>query len=87
MCIYGVPAPKDPLPVQAQELFMREITVLTSFSGATEQTMTEAIAAVRQDEIFFEKLLGNRITLQELPKELTEWNPLPGTRTIVDMNV
>jgi L-iditol 2-dehydrogenase len=86
VCIYGVPKQGISLPVSPHELFMREITVITSFAGATDQTMAAAIAYIQRDEKFFEQLLGRMIPLEKLPTELTVWNPQPGTRTVVDMN-
>ncbi|MEY3867123.1 MAG: hypothetical protein RLZZ338_1014 [Cyanobacteriota bacterium] len=86
VCIYGVPKPGISLPISPHELFMREITVISSFAGATEQTMGAAIAYIKRDEQFFEQLLGRIIPLEKLPSELTGWNPQPGTRTVVDMN-
>ena len=87
VCIYGVPKVGVPLPIAPHELFMREIAVITSFAGATEQTMGRAIDYIRNDEAFFEQLLGRVISLQNLPQELTAWNPQLGTRTFVDMNI
>lgn len=86
VCIYGVPKPGISLPISPHELFMREITVISSFAGATDQTMGAAIAYIKRDEQFFEQLLGRIIPLEKLPSELTGWNPQPGTRTVVDMN-
>ncbi|WP_017720122.1 zinc-binding dehydrogenase [Kamptonema formosum] len=86
VCIYGVPKPGIPLPVSPHELFMREITVFTSFAGATDKTVTAAIECIKRDEAFFEGLLGRLIPLEKLPEELTSWSPQPGTRTVVDMN-
>ncbi len=83
VCVYGVPEADCPLPIAAHDLFMREITVLTSFAGATVQTMQQAIAYISKDESFFEGLLGRQISLQELPEQLIHWGPLPGTRTVV----
>lgn len=83
VCVYGVPVSGRPLPIDAHDLFMREITVFASFAGATEQTMTQAISYLSEDESFFEGLLGRHISLEELPQQLTHWGPLPGTRTIV----
>jgi threonine dehydrogenase-like Zn-dependent dehydrogenase len=83
VCVYGVPEADSPLPIAAHDLFMREITVLTSLAGATDQTMQQAIDYISKDESFFEGLLGRRISLQELPQQLTHWGPLPGTRTVV----
>jgi len=86
VCIYGVPKQEISLPVSPHELFMREITVITSFAGATDQTMGAAIAYIKRDEEFFEQLLGRMIPLEKLPDELTVWCPQPGTRTVVDMS-
>ncbi|CAD5967062.1 Threonine dehydrogenase family Zn-dependent dehydrogenase [Planktothrix tepida] len=86
VCIYGVPKPEISLPISPHELFMREITVITSFAGATDHTMGAAIAYIKRDEQFFEQLLGRIIPLEKLPTELTVWCPQPGTRTVVDMN-
>ncbi|NMG11474.1 alcohol dehydrogenase catalytic domain-containing protein [Brasilonema sp. UFV-L1] len=83
--IYGVPKQGIALPVSPHELFMREIAVLTSFAGATDETMGRAIAHIKRDEAFFEQLLGRAIPLEKLPDELTNWSPQPGTRTVVDM--
>ena len=85
--IYGVPKQDLALPVSPHELFMREITLLTSFAGATDATITAAIAYLKQDEAFFEKLLGKFIPLEQLSEELTNWSPKPGTRTVVDLEV
>lgn len=85
VCIYGVPKKGISLPVSPHELFMREIAVLTSFAGATDQTMGTAIEHIKRDEAFFEQLLGRLIPLEKLPTELTSWSPQPGTRTVVDM--
>ena len=85
VCIYGVPKFGIDLPISPHELFMREIAIVTSFAGATEQTMTKAIATIKDDEAFFEQMLGRRIPLAQLPRELTSWSPQPGTRTVVDM--
>ncbi|MBJ7294759.1 MAG: zinc-binding dehydrogenase [Dolichospermum sp.] len=86
VCIYGVPKQEISLPVSPHELFMREITVITSFAGATDKTMEAAIAYIKRDEEFFEQLLGRMIPLEKLPTELTVWCPQPGTRTVVDMS-
>lgn len=86
VCIYGVPKQGISLPISPHEIFMREITVISSFAGATDQTMGAAIACIKRDEQFFEQLLGRIIPLEKLPSELTGWNPQPGTRTVVDMN-
>lgn len=83
--IYGVPIQDLALPITPHQLFMREITVLTSFAGATDLTIATAIQYLKQDEVFFEQLLGKFITLEQLFQELTNWNPLPGTRTVVDL--
>ncbi|MEC4893834.1 MAG: alcohol dehydrogenase catalytic domain-containing protein [Oscillatoria sp. PMC 1051.18] len=83
--IYGVPKPDITLPMSPQELFMQEVTVLTSFAGATDATITAAIDYIKQDEAFFEKLLGKFIPLEQLSQELTYWSPQPGTRTVVDL--
>lgn len=83
--IYGVPKQDLALPVSPHELFMREITVLTSFAGATDSTINTAIEYLKQDEAFFEQLLGKFIPLEKLPNELTNWSPQPGTRTVVDL--
>ncbi|TAF11344.1 MAG: theronine dehydrogenase [Nostocales cyanobacterium] len=85
VCIYGVPKAGIALPISPHELFMREIAVITSFAGATEQTMGKAINYIQNDEAFFEQLLGRVIPLEKLPDELTSWSPQPGTRTVVDM--
>ena len=85
VCIYGVPKAGSPLPISANELFMREIAVITSFAGATDQTMGKAIKYIKDDEGFFEQLLGRVISLEQLPDELTCWYPQPGTRTVVDL--
>ncbi len=85
--IYGVPKPGIHLPVSPHELFMREIAIVTSFAGATEQTMTEAISTIKRDEAFFKQMLGCRISLLQLPGELTSWSPQPGTRTFVDLSI
>ncbi len=66
---------------------MREIALITSFAGATEETMGAAIDYIRQDETFFEQLLGRSISLEQLPTELTTWNPQPGTRTVVNLGL
>ncbi len=87
VCIYGVPKPDLNLPISAHDLFGREITVLTTFAGATKETMVAAISALQQDEAFFEQLLGQKIALQQLPEVLTSWSPQPGTRTVVDLNI
>ncbi|MEC4985770.1 MAG: alcohol dehydrogenase catalytic domain-containing protein [Oscillatoria sp. PMC 1068.18] len=84
--IYGVPKPDLSLPMSPHELFMQEVAVLTSFAGATEETITAAIAYIKNDEAFFEKLLGKFIPLEQLSEELTHWSPQPGTRTVVDLN-
>jgi threonine dehydrogenase-like Zn-dependent dehydrogenase len=85
VCIYGVPKAGISLPISPNELFMREIAVLTSFAGATDQTMGKAIKYIKDDEAFFEQLLGRVIPLDKLPNELTCWCPQPGTRTVVDI--
>lgn len=87
VCIYGVPKPGLDLPLSAHDLFSREITVITTFAGATEETMAAAIAALQQDEAFFEQLIGQKIGLQHLPETLTSWSPQPGTRTVVDLSI
>ncbi|MBC6418333.1 MAG: alcohol dehydrogenase catalytic domain-containing protein [Prochloron sp. SP5CPC1] len=87
VCIYGVPQPELALPISAHELFMREIALITSFAGATEETMGAAIDYIRQDETFFEQSLGRSISLEQLPTELTTWNPQPGTRTVVNLGL
>ena len=87
VCIYGVPKPDLNLPIAAHDLFSHEITVLTTFAGVTQETMAAAIAALQQDEAFFEQLLGQKISLQQLPEVLTSWSPQPGTRTVVDLNI
>ena len=86
VCIYGVPKQGISLPVSPHELFMREITAISSFAGATDQTMGAAIAYIKRDEKFFEQLLGRIIPLEKLPTELTVWCPQPGTRPVVEMN-
>ena len=83
--IYGVPQPNINLPLSPHELFMQEVTVLTSFAGATDATISTAIATIQQDEAFFATLLGKFISLEQLPQELTHWSPQPGTRTVVDL--
>lgn len=83
--IYGVPQPNVNLPLSPYELFMQEVTVLTSFAGATDATISTAIATIQKDEAFFETLLGKFIPLEQLPQELTNWSPQPGTRTVVDL--
>jgi len=85
VCIYGVPKQGIALPVSPHELFMREIAVLTSFAGATDETMGKAISHIKRDEAFFAQLLGRSIPLEKLPEELTCWSPQAGTRTFVDM--
>lgn len=85
VCLYGVPEPRVPLPISANELFMKEITLLTSFAGATDITMTRAIKTIKNDQPFFERLLGPFISLEEVPNELRRWAPQPGTRTVVDL--
>lgn len=84
VCVYGVPKKQAPIPITADELFQRELTILSSFAGATDETVTAAIAHIRNNETFFTRLLGECITLQELPEALTNWNPRPGTRTVMD---
>ncbi len=85
VCIYGVPKQEIALPVSPHELFMREIAILTSFAGATDETMGKAISHIKGDETFFAQLLGRSIPLEKLPEELTSWSPQPGTRTFVNM--
>jgi len=85
ICIYGVPKQDLALPVSPHELFMREIAVFTSFAGATDATITTAIEYLKQDEAFFEQLLGRFISLEQLPNELKNWSPQAGTRTIVNL--
>lgn len=85
VCAYGVPNPDLALPITPHELFMREITLLTSFAGATDSTINTAIAYLQKDQGFFEQLLGKFISLEKLPTELTNWSPQPGTRTVVDL--
>ncbi|NEP20542.1 alcohol dehydrogenase catalytic domain-containing protein [Moorena sp. SIO3I6] len=86
VCIYGVPKQGISLPISPHELFMREIAVVTSFAGATDETIAAAIASIKGDEAFFEQLLGRFIPLEKLPIELTNWSPQPGTRTVVDLD-
>lgn len=85
VCIYGVPKHDISLPVSPHELLMREITLLTSFAGATDETMTAAIEYIQKDEAFFAQLLGKFISLEQLSQELTYWSPQAGTRTVVDL--
>ncbi|HBE17857.1 MAG TPA: theronine dehydrogenase [Cyanobacteria bacterium UBA11149] len=85
VCIYGVPKQDIVLPISPYELFMREIAVVTSFAGATDETMGKAISYIKGDETFFAQLLGRGISLEQLPEELTCWNPQAGTRTFVNI--
>jgi L-iditol 2-dehydrogenase len=87
VCLYGVPKPETSFPISSHELFLREITVLTSFAGATEKTINSAIAYIKRDESFFSSLMGRMIPLEDLPSELISWNPRPGTRSVVDMQI
>lgn len=83
VCIYGVPSVDISLPLSPQELFFREIMVFASFAGVTDKTIAIAIQAIKNDEAFFEQLLGWLIPLEKLPTALTSWSPKSGTRTVV----
>jgi L-iditol 2-dehydrogenase len=86
VCLYGVPCDEASIPVTARELFHRELTVLTSFAGTTDGTMRSAIEIIQKDEPFFERLIGRLVPLERLETELVDWNPVPGTRTVVDLS-
>jgi L-iditol 2-dehydrogenase len=85
VCLYGVPGGGAPLPLTAEALFQRELLVLTSFAGATDATVGAAIEHIRADPAFFGRLLGRTVALEDLPRELTDWAPAPGTRTLLSL--
>jgi len=87
VCLYGVPNKQASLPISADELFQRELIVLTSFAGATDTTVKTAIKHIHNNELFFSRLIGRIIPLQGLPKALTEWSPIHGTRTVMDTSI
>ena len=85
VCIYGVPRPETVFPISPQELFQREITVIASMAGVTNEIISEAIALIQQDEAFFTHLLGRQVSLEQVPGELLTWRPRSGTRTFVSL--
>jgi L-iditol 2-dehydrogenase len=85
VCIYGVPRSETVFPISPLELFAKEITVIASMAGVTNEIIPEAIAIIEQDEDFFNHLLGRQVVLEQVPEELLTWKPQPGTRTFVNV--
>jgi L-iditol 2-dehydrogenase len=83
VCLYGVPPAEGSW--RARELFRRELAIITSFAGSNAESVTQAIRYIEDEPRFFAQLLGRRVQLDALDHELSHWDPLPCTRTVVTL--
>ena len=83
--LYGMPEASATLPCPTLELFAKELTLLPSMAGCSEETMGQAINYLQQDEAFFRQLIGKRINLEQAMTEIADGIPHPGTRTLVTL--
>ncbi|WP_413736163.1 zinc-binding dehydrogenase [Sodalis sp. RH21] len=81
--IYGIPDSGEALPIPMRDIFNRELTLLASMAGCTQETFSEAIRYLEQHQAFFATLLGRQVSLQQLPGELLHNAPQAGTRSWV----
>lgn len=86
ICIYGVPA-RGGVLFDCLDIFKKELTIIASMAGCNSDSMSAAISCIAEDEIFFENMLGKRVALEQVPKEILCGQPVPGTRTFVDVDV
>ena len=83
--LYGMPEATATLPCPTLELFSKELTLLPSMAGCSEETMGQAIHYLQQDQAFFSQMIGKRITLETAMAEIASGKPHPGTRTLVTL--
>lgn len=84
LLLYGMPPADAALPLNAHELFARELSLAASMAGCSMATFTRARDLLEKNEDFFSTLLGKTVGLTALPEELLNGIPLPGTRTLVN---
>ena len=82
VCIYGMQSPNTQLPIDSLSLFEKELTVMSSMAGCTAATMSQAIQLIESNQLFFSSLIGKQIELCQVPDELLNPAPVPGTRTV-----
>ncbi len=83
LLIYGIPAVGEALPISAQEVFSRELTIMASMAGCTQSTFLRSLSYIEQHQGFFASMMGKKVYLQQLPYELLYNPPQPGTRSWV----
>jgi L-iditol 2-dehydrogenase len=92
LLIYGVPDESISIPFTALRLFQSELTITTSMSGCRREgnstpIMERAIQYIKNHKEFFATLIGHRIKLDDLPGEIINFSPMPGTRTVVEIGI
>ena len=83
--LYGMPEANATLPCPTLELFAKELTLLPSMAGCDDETMSQAIDYLQQDEAFFSQMIGKRVNLEQAMAEIAGGLPHPGTRTLVTL--